>query len=271
MNAFLFASLSIDRRPTRAKLEIYPPITILTAAYNEEATIIETLKGIAQQCYSGPLEVIVINDGSTDATAALLDAAQRDYPWLKVIHLPVNGGKSRALNLGFAQSHHALIITLDADSYLYRDSLQSIVERYMKDPKNTRAVAGTVLVRNSRESWIASAQEWDYFHGIAAIKRIQSLFQGTLVAQGAFSIYSKETLIEVGGWPEGVGEDIVLTWTILNAGYRVGHSEDACVFANVTVTLKQFSRQRQRWSRHVCPLFLFTGICCFPCWMRFLH
>lgn len=255
MNAFLFSSLLLDRRPARMKLDAYPPITILTAAYNEEARIVETLNSIALQQYSGPLEVIVINDGSTDATAALLDAEKMHYPWLRVIHLPVNGGKSHALNQGFVQASHDLIITLDADSYLYQDALQSIVERYMKDPENTRAVAGTILVRNSRESWIARTQEWDYFHGIAAIKRVQSLFQGTLVAQGAFSLYSKETLIEVGGWPDGVGEDIVLTWAILNAGYRIGHSEDACVFTNVPVTLQQFSKQRQRWSRGMIEAF----------------
>jgi poly-beta-1,6-N-acetyl-D-glucosamine synthase len=195
MNAFLLAALVMDKRPQRVRLEQYPPITILTAAYNEEASIIETLSAVERQQYSGPLEVIVINDGSRDQTAGLLEVARANYPWLKVINLPVNGGKARALNQGFAQASHDLIITLDADSYLYRDSLQSIVERYMTDPPNTRAVAGTVLVHNSRESWITQAQEWDYFHGIAAIKRVQSLFQGTLVAQGAFSIYSKEVLI----------------------------------------------------------------------------
>lgn len=255
MNAFLFASLVMDRRPQRIRLDAYPAVTILTAAYNEQSAIIETLKGIERQHYSGELEVIVINDGSTDATAALLEAHRVNFPWLKVINLPVNGGKAKALNLGFAQSSHALIVTLDADSYLYKDSLQSIVERYMEDPKNTRAVAGTVLVHNSRESWIARAQEWDYFHGISAIKRVQSLFQGTLVAQGAFSLYSKQTLIEVGGWPDSVGEDIVLTWAILNAGYRIGHSEDACVFTDVPATLAQFSRQRQRWSRGTIEAF----------------
>lgn len=255
MNAFLFSSLLMDRRPKRVKLETYPPVTILTAAYNEELSIIETLSAVARQQYSGPLEVIVINDGSTDKTAALLEAARGIFPWLKVINVAVNGGKSSALNLGLAQSSHELIITLDADSYLYQDSLQSIVERFMEDPKNTRAVAGTVLVHNSRESWITRAQEWDYFHGISAIKRVQSLFQGTLVAQGAFSLYSKETLIEVGGWSVGIGEDIVLTWAILNAGYRIGHSEDACAFTNVPATVMQFSRQRQRWSRGVIEAF----------------
>ena len=255
MNAFLFSGLIIDKRPKRTRLDSYPPITILIAAYNEQTAIADTIKSIALQHYRGPLEVIAINDGSMDATAALLKTYSSNYPWLKVIDLSVNGGKANALNLGLAQSCHKLIITLDADSYLYTDSLHSIVDRYMADPENTRAVAGTVLVRNSRESWVTKAQEWDYFHGISAIKRVQSLFQGTLVAQGAFSIYSKETLLEVGGWPECVGEDIVLTWAILNAGYRVGHCEDACIFTNAPATLGQLSRQRQRWSRGMIEAF----------------
>lgn len=140
-------------------------------------------------------------------------------------------------------------LTVDGDSYLYKDALKNIVERFVNDPPHTAAVAGCILERNSRANWLAKAQEWDYFHGIACIKRIQSLFQETLVAQGAFSVYRKSVLQEAGGWPDCVGEDIVLTWAILKRGYRVGFCEDACAFTNVPATLGQFIRQRQRWSR----------------------
>ncbi|MDO8412384.1 MAG: glycosyltransferase [Gallionellaceae bacterium] len=255
MNTFLVTSLLMDRRPVRVGLAEYPPLTILISAYNEEAIISKTLKSIALQHYPAPLEVMVIDDGSSDATAAIVADEATRYSWLKLIRMPKNGGKAIALNQGLAQASNPLLVTLDADSYLYADALKSIVERYFGDPSNTKVVAGTVLVQNSRESWITRAQEWDYFHGIAAIKRAQSLFQGTLVAQGAFSLYDRQTLIEVGGWPNCVGEDIVLTWAILNRGYRVGHCEDACVFTNVPARLKQFSRQRQRWSRGMIEAF----------------
>lgn len=255
MNAFLLASLIMDRRPERVRLNEYPPLTVLIAAYNEAAIIAKTINSIELQHYPSPLEVIVIDDGSSDATVAIVTEEMAHYPWLKLIRVQKNGGKARALNQGLAAARHGLIVTLDADSYLYQDALQNIVERYFGDPPNTRVVAGTVLVRNSRESWIAKAQEWDYFHGIAAIKRVQSLFQGVLVAQGAFSLYDKQTLVELGGWPDCVGEDIVLTWAVLNRGYRVGHSEDACVFTTVPATLKQFIRQRQRWSRGMIEAF----------------
>jgi len=70
-----------------------------------------------------------------------------------------------------------------------------------------------------------------------------------MVAQGAFSLYDRATLVKVGGWPDCVGEDIVLTWAILKAGYRVGHSEEAYLFTNAPATVRQFVRQRQRWAR----------------------
>lgn len=73
------------------------------------------------------------------------------------------------------------------------------MSRYWADPLCTRAVAGSILIRNSRENWITKAQEWDYFLGIGTIKRIQSLFHGTLVAQGAFSLYDRKALLEMGG------------------------------------------------------------------------
>ncbi len=254
MNAFLITSLCLDRRPPiRMPGTTLPGISILVAAYNEEASIQSTIKSIAAQQYPGPFEVIVINDGSSDGTAQALDALR--HPWLKVIHLARNAGKSNALNVGLAQVRHDLTLTVDGDSYLYKDALRNLVGRYMSDPPETRAVAGAVLVRNSRENLVTAAQEWDYFHGIAAIKRLQSLYQGTLVAQGAFSVYDTRTIRELGGWPHTVGEDIVLTWNLLSHGHRIGFAENACVFTNAPTTWTQFVRQRQRWSRGLIEAF----------------
>jgi len=253
MNAFLIASLLLDRRPSRSQPSRYPPVSILIAAYNEEASIADTLRSIANQDYPGAFEVFVIDDGSRDRTAAIVDAC--DHEWLRLLRQPHNAGKSAALNRGLAEARFDLVVTLDADSFLYRDALRNLVERYLGDPPNTRAVAGTMLVRNSRKNWVTKAQEWDYFHGIAAIKRVQSLYQGTLVAQGAFSIYERAALRQIGGWVDCVGEDIVLTWAMLRNGWRVGHAEDACCFTNAPDTLHQFVRQRQRWARGMMEAF----------------
>jgi poly-beta-1,6-N-acetyl-D-glucosamine synthase len=253
MNAFLVVALLLDRRPRLKPLIEYPGISILVAAYNEQGSIADTLKSLAQQQYPGEFEVIVIDDGSKDATAAIV--ADNPYPWLRLLRQPRNMGKAAALNRGLAESRHDYIITLDADSYLFGDALQRLVERYFNDPATTKAVAGTMLVRNSRKNWVTRAQEWDYFHGIAAIKRVQSLFQGTMVAQGAFSMYDRDALGIIGGWKDCVGEDIVLTWALLAKGWRVGHAENALCFTNVPENVPQLIRQRKRWSRGMIEAF----------------
>ena len=256
MNCFLILSLLFDRRPQFLPESAggqLPAITILVAAYNEAENIQQTLVSIEQQEYPGGLSVIVINDGSRDATLQRLEEVS--YPWLRVLDMGRNVGKARALTAALEHVRTALTITVDADCYLYKSALANLVRRYLSDPQDTAAVAGAVLVRNSRVNLVTRIQEWDYFHGIAAVKRVQSLYQGTLVAQGAFSLYETKVLRKLGGWPHTVGEDIVLTWAILKAGYRVGYAENACLFTNVPQTWRQFISQRQRWSRGLIEAF----------------
>ena len=255
MNCFLLCSLLLDKRPVVRSFNSYPEVTILVAAYNEVLSINETLLSLLKQDYSGLIHITVINDGSSDDTLNEVKKLQSNYPAIKLIDLGKNGGKAAALNVGLKDSNTDLIITVDGDCWIKTDGIRRLVTRYLSDPSNTKAVAGSILIRNSRENWITKAQEWDYFLGIAAIKRIQSLFQGTLVAQGAFSLYEKSALVEVGGWPQSVGEDIVLTWKILAAGYRVGHAENACAFTRCPNSIKQFTKQRQRWSRGMIEAF----------------
>jgi biofilm PGA synthesis N-glycosyltransferase PgaC len=255
MNAFVAIALLLDRRPKVMVDQHYPPVTVLIAAYNEDQSIAQTIQAILAQSYPADISVIVINDGSSDQTVASVRTLQIQHPNIALIDRVTNGGKAAALNHGLARCQTNVVISIDADSYVLKDGIRHLVGRYLSDPIQTKAVAGSILVRNSRENWITKAQEWDYFLGIASIKRVQSLFQGTLVAQGAFSLYERDTLIRLNGWPEMVGEDIVLTWKILLAGFRVGHAEDALAFTNCPNTLRQFIKQRQRWSRGLIEAF----------------
>jgi len=254
MNAFLATSLLLDKRPVRRVPLAYPGVTILIAAYNEEAGIGATLESIANLNYVGDVEALVLNDGSNDRTVAEFHAACADLKLpenigVRLLDFQENRGKAAVLNAGLAAAAHDLVCTIDGDSRLRSDSLKEIVERFLSDPPGTMAVAGAVLVRNSRASLVTAAQEWDYFHGISAVKRMQSMYHGTLVAQGAFSLYKKSALEAVGGWPESVGEDIVMTWAMLEKGYRIGYAEDAIVFTDAPTTFRQFYQQRKRWSR----------------------
>ena len=260
MNAFLIVSLLLDRRPRRLRLAEYPGLTILVAAYQEERTIIHTLASLGRERYPGQIEILVLNDGSTDRTAEQAERGRTGLHFqpnvsIRVLNFTENRGKAAVLNSGLAEASHSLIVTVDADTRLRADSLTKIVERYKADPPETRAVAGAILVGNSRDTLMAGLQEWDYFHGIAAVKRMQSMYHGTLVAQGAFSIYDRDALVEVGGWPECVGEDIVLTWALLRRGYRTGYAEDAVAFTSAPTTYRQFAHQRRRWARGMIEAF----------------
>lgn len=255
MNLFLSMSLLFDSRPKKKEITDYPPVTILISAFNESSSIVTTIESIAKQDYKGSLKVIVIDDGSTDNTLNTVRKLLFKYSWLTVLALYKNNGKANALNKGLKLVNTDLVITVDADCYLYKNALNNLVCRYLSDPANTAAVAGSVLVRNSRDNLVTKCQEWDYFLGIGAVKRVQSLFQGTLVAQGAFSLYESYVLKAIGGWKDTVGEDIVLTWDLLVRGYRIGFCEDAYCFTNAPTTLKQFIKQRQRWSRGLIETF----------------
>ena len=124
-----------------------------------------------------------------------------------------------------------------------------LIARFVSDPSNTAAVAGSVISGNPRASLMSEMQEWDYYAAITSVKRQQSLFQGALVAQGALSTYHTFLVRSEYGWPSVVGEDIVLTWAFLRDGWRVGYETTAIGFTMTPVTLKAFYRQRKRWAR----------------------
>ena len=257
MNGFLAISIALDRRPPRREIHPhdYPAITILVAAYNEEQNILSTIHSLSKQQYLGKLQVIVVNDGSRDRTAALVKSVLHKYSWLSLIDFEENQGKAGALTQALESVTTDLVITVDGDSRLYRHALRNIVERYLSDPDNTAAVAGAIMLKNHSATLCTQLQTFDYFIGISSVKRLQSMYHGTMVAQGAFSLYRTDVVRELGGWPHTVGEDIVLTWGILKAGYRVGHAEDAILFTNAPENFKQFINQRIRWSRGLVEAF----------------
>jgi poly-beta-1,6-N-acetyl-D-glucosamine synthase len=137
------------------------------------------------------------------------------------------------------------------------------VSRIESAPPDTVAVAGAVLVRNSRANLLTRMQEWDYYLGIASVKRMQGLYQSTLVAQGAFSLYRTEELRRIGGWPDAIGEDIVVTWRLMEGGDRVVTEPTAVAFTDAPERLRHFMRQRARWARG-----LLEGISAVPPWRQ---
>ena len=199
--SFTAVSLLLDRQPPMRVCDPDEPVTVLIAARNEAKTIADTLEYIRKQQYRGSIEVILVDNGSTDGTAAKAQEAAEKLGLRLTVVREERPGKSFALNTGLQYVRTDLFATIDADTLLHRLAIKHIVARILSAPSNVCAVAGHVLVRNSRDGLMARLQEWDYFIGIASIKRMQGLYQGTLVAQGAFSLYRTERVKAVGGWP----------------------------------------------------------------------
>jgi biofilm PGA synthesis N-glycosyltransferase PgaC len=260
--AFLTAGALLDSQPALVRAHPTAPLTILIAARNEAASISDTLRSLAAQDYAGEISVLLVDNGSTDATAVLAEQAGLATGMALTVMQESTSGKSHALNAGLARVNTSLVITLDADTLLHMSAIRLLVARLQASPPDVVAVAGDVMVRNSRNGLLSRMQAWDYMLGIAAIKRIQGLFQGTLVAQGAFSLYRTEDVRAVGAWPDAIGEDIVLTWQLMRRG-RIYYEPLAVAFTSAPERLRGLVRQRSRWARG-----MLEGISAVPPWRQ---
>ena len=247
INAFIITSLLLDRQPKFVTSDPAEDVSVIIACRNEEKSIGETLQYIAKQDYSGKIQVIVVDNASSDRTSDVAREAGEALGLDLTILFEKNPGKFNALNTALDNIKTKYVATLDADTLLHKSAIRFIMSRMKTAPSDVCAVAGAVLVKNSRVSLITKLQEWDYFLGIASIKRMQGLYQSTLVAQGAFSLYKTEALKAVGGWPDAIGEDIVLTWRFLKKGWRVFFEPLAIAFTDTPITLKHLTRNR--WVR----------------------
>lgn len=249
INAFLLSSLLLDKQPTIKESNPTDAVTLLIAAYNEQESIYNTLKYVKDQNYEGKINTIVIDNNSNDRTSTEVQRAKKELNMDVKLIFEGNPGKFNALNSGLKLVDTKYVITLDADTLIHKSAIRYLMARMKSSPSDVCAVAGSMLVRNSRGNLLARIQEWDYFLSISSIKRMQGLYQGTLVAQGAFSLYKTDVVREVGGWSDAIGEDIVLTWKMLKLNNRVFFEPMAVAFTDVPTKLSHFIKQRSRWAR----------------------
>jgi poly-beta-1,6-N-acetyl-D-glucosamine synthase len=261
--AFLAVSLALDRQPP---LRLHRPttnVTVIIAARNEQAGIVPTIRSLGGLDYDGELTVVLADNGSTDGTVRNARRAARDHGVRLRVVKEKRPGKANALNAALPHVRTTLVVTVDADTLLHPEALRRLVARLESSPTDTVAVAGSVLVRNSRRNLLTRMQEWDYYLGITAVKRMQGLYQSTLVAQGAFSLYRTQAVRDVGGWPDAIGEDIVVTWRLMEGGNRVFFEPTAVAFTDVPEKTRHFFRQRARWARG-----MLEGIRAVPPWRQ---
>ncbi|HEY7197543.1 MAG TPA: glycosyltransferase [Gaiellaceae bacterium] len=229
----------------------WPPVTVVVAAWNEEDAIGRTFGRIAELSYDGPIEVVLADNHSTDRTAErAADAANRHELRYRRVYEP-SAGKHRALNTALATVTTPLVVSVDADTYLQRDALRFLVARVASTPQDQHAsaCAGALIPENPTTNIVTRMQQWDYRLGINGVKRMQAAYNSALVAEGAFSAYWTDDLRAVGGWPDAIGEDIALTWTLMAKRGIVQYEPVALGFTVVPEKLGHLLRQRSRWAR----------------------
>ncbi len=226
-----------------------PRVSVLIPAYNEEVGIVKTIRSVLKTNYPD-LEVIVINDGSTDNTHQLVSdyiesyqAKSTDPAALIYIQLE-NGGKARALNHGLQQATGDIIITIDADSVMDNQAIDAMVKAF--NQPFVGAVAGNVIVGN-RNKPIELLQQLEYLYGFF-FRRADSVFNSVYIIGGAAAAYRKSVLDDVGGFDENlITEDIEMSMRILAAGYKTRYAPDAVVYTEGPTTWSSLSKQRLRW------------------------
>ena len=266
-----------------------PPVTVVVPAYNEEATITESVRSFLTLHY--PLhEVIVVNDGSRDGTLEVLmqefGLYESDQPVrMQLETAPLrgiytspterlivvdkeNGGKSDALNAGICAASYPLVCCMDADIILEEDALLRIA-RPMIESGSVAAVGGIIRVANGCEvekgrllkvktprKPLPTFQIVEYLRAFIAVRTAWSKLNCLLIISGAFGMFRRRDLIMAGGYSgDTVGEDMELTTRIHHVlrendrKYRISFVPDPIAWTEVPDTLRVLRRQRDRWHR----------------------
>jgi len=237
----------------------WPFISVIMPALNEEELIEKAIDSIFSSLYpQDKLEVICINDGSTDLTLFKMMRAKKKYgDKLKIISFRENLGKRRALYAGLKKSRGEIIVTVDTDSKIGRNALKNIVIPLIKE-KNTGAVAGRVSVLNEKENFLTKMLSIRYSISFNFGRAYQSVYGSVFCCPGALTAYRKSVLVKfIHQWvhqtfwnvPCTYGEDRALTTQILKAGYMTRFQSNAIVYTKVPTNFSEMSKMYLRWTR----------------------
>lgn len=249
-------SLARTLRPRRTepKMTNYPFVSILVPFYNEpEASFLQTLEAIESADYPGRLEVILIDDGSSNATPSMLAAwlaLGRRKAYVLCSLKENSGAKGRALDaaLPMISPDSDVVTVIDSDTVILPAALRIAVEALYASPTHA-AACGLIVPAGRHKSWLHRLQFYEHVGALATIRFVQSRMGMVNVVAGAFSLHRTSVIRELGGWGEWLVEDIAWTWRALAHGYTIGYAPDAIAYTVCPSTLFGLFRQRRRWAR----------------------
>ncbi|MDB4900641.1 MAG: polysaccharide deacetylase, partial [Gemmatimonadetes bacterium] len=222
-----------------------PGVSVIVPAYNEEKVVVKTIASLLLQRYAGELEIVVIDDGSSDDTFDIASEAYGGHPMVSV-YRKENGGKASALNFGIERAKHEIVIGLDADTIFDDDTVAELVQP-LADPR-VAAVAGNAKVGN-RVNLVTRWQALEYVTSQNLDRRAFSLLDCITVVPGAVGAWRRTLVREAGGFKEDtLAEDQDLTLAMRRLGYSVAYADGAIAYTEAPDTLRGLAKQRFRWS-----------------------
>jgi len=220
-----------------------PAVSILVPAHNEAVGIERSVRSLSGSRYAGELEVIVVDDGSTDETATIVETLA--LPGVRLLR-QANAGKAAALNRALAGASHDILVTVDADTVFEPETLSVLVQRF-REPR-VGAISGNTKVGN-RHGLIGHWQHIEYVMGFNLDRRMYEVLGSTPTVPGAIGAFSREALADIGGISGAtLAEDTDVTLDIGRAGWRVLYENRARAWTEAPSTLRGLYRQRSRWA-----------------------
>jgi hyaluronan synthase len=253
LTRFLFASFYRASQP----LPDLPTLSLIVPVFNEESHIERTLRHVMESDYPAEkLQVIAVNDGSTDGSRAAIQRARERYPEIVFVNLDESRGKRVALAAGVRLATGDVIVFIDSDSFLEPDALRHLTNRF-RDPA-VAAVTGHCEVENAWTNTLTRMQAARYFIAFRVLKAAESVFESVTCLSGPLSAYRREVLLQhldvwMGqtflGKPATFGDDRSLTNLLLRHNRRTVYECAARTRTIVPHALGVFFRQQMRWKR----------------------
>ncbi|MFA6815723.1 MAG: glycosyltransferase [Lentisphaeria bacterium] len=236
-----------------------PECDVIIPVYNESKQITDTIQSILNSNYpTGKLNIIIVDDGSTDDTWHWVQLIQQKNP--EIIHaikLKKNSGKRAALHRGIRSCKNEMIVTIDSDSEIEPHTLRRMVTPLCRD-HTIGGVAGNIRVLNIKDGFIPKMLEVNFLFCFEFIRSAQSVLGAVMCSPGALSSYRRSIIDphldtwrdeKFFGRPSNIGDDRALTNIILKSGYRVTYQRTATAYTSVPVTYTTLCKMLIRWAR----------------------
>lgn len=232
------------RGDTADEEEVPGRLAVVVPAHNEESVVCKTVQALLDARCRKSFDILVVDDGSTDATADVVRRTFAHEPRVKLL-VKENGGKSSALNFGYRNTDADIIVAIDGDTVLEPDAIEQLTRPFL-DPR-VGAVAGNVIVGNQL-NLMTRFQALEYVTSQNLDRVAFEPFNAICVVPGAIGAWRREAVLEVGGYSDdNLAEDADLTVRLALAGWRVVSRSEARALTEAPETLQAFLKQRFRW------------------------